>query len=58
MVDPRNRPFRFGVQLSGPADAKDWRDAVRKIIGSLLPLVAEGRLEGAASPAQTHKPKT
>jgi TetR/AcrR family transcriptional regulator, repressor for neighboring sulfatase len=34
------------------------RDAVRKIIGSLLPLVAEGRLEGAASPAQTHKPKT
>jgi probable F420-dependent oxidoreductase len=31
MVDPTNRPFRFGVQLSGPADAKGWRDAVRQI---------------------------
>jgi probable F420-dependent oxidoreductase len=31
MVDPTNRPFRFGVQLSGPADANGWRDAVRKI---------------------------
>jgi AcrR family transcriptional regulator len=33
------------------------RDAVRKIIGSLLPLVAEGRLEGAAPPAHAHKTK-
>lgn len=31
MVDPRQRPFRFGVQLSGPADAKGWVDAVRRI---------------------------
>ena len=31
MVDPRNRPFRFGVQLSGPADAKGWGDAMRRI---------------------------
>lgn len=31
MVDPRQRPFRFGVQLSGPADAKGWVETVRKI---------------------------
>jgi AcrR family transcriptional regulator len=32
------------------------RDAVRRIIGSLLPLVVEGRLEGARPPP-IHKPK-
>jgi probable F420-dependent oxidoreductase len=31
MVDPRQRPFRFGVQLSGPADAKGWVEAIRRI---------------------------
>ena len=31
MVDPRLRPFRFGVQLSGPADARGWVEQVRKI---------------------------
>jgi probable F420-dependent oxidoreductase len=31
MVDPRQRPFRFGVQLSGPADAKGWVETVRMI---------------------------
>jgi probable F420-dependent oxidoreductase len=31
MVDPRQRPFRFGVQLSGPANAKGWVEAIRRI---------------------------
>jgi probable F420-dependent oxidoreductase len=31
MVDPRQRPFRFGVQLSGPPDAKGWVEAIRRI---------------------------
>jgi probable F420-dependent oxidoreductase len=31
VVDPAQRPFRFGVQLSGPADAKGWVDRVRRI---------------------------
>jgi probable F420-dependent oxidoreductase len=31
VVDPTNRPFRFGVQLSGPADASGWVERVRKI---------------------------
>ena len=31
MVDPSSRPFRFGVQLSGPADALGWVEQVRKI---------------------------
>lgn len=31
MTDPTSRPFRFGVQLSGPADAAGWRDQARRI---------------------------
>ena len=31
MLDPSPRPFRFGVQLSGPADAKGWVERVRRI---------------------------
>jgi probable F420-dependent oxidoreductase len=31
VVDPTRRPFRFGVQLSGPADARGWVDQMRKI---------------------------
>ena len=25
------RPFRFGVQLSGPADGRRWADQARRI---------------------------
>ena len=31
MPDPSHRPFRFGVQLSGPPDAKGWVEQARKI---------------------------
>lgn len=31
MTDPTSRLFRFGVQLSGPADARGWRDQARRI---------------------------
>ena len=31
MVEPSQRPFRFGVQLSGPVDAKGWVERVRRI---------------------------
>src|SRR5262245_639711 len=31
MPDPSTRPFRFGVQLSGPPDAKGWVEQARKI---------------------------
>ncbi len=31
MPDPSSRPFRFGVQLSGPADAAAWVEQARKI---------------------------
>ncbi|MBA3606039.1 MAG: TIGR03621 family F420-dependent LLM class oxidoreductase [Actinomycetota bacterium] len=31
MTDPTTRPFRFGVQLTGPADATGWREQARRI---------------------------
>jgi probable F420-dependent oxidoreductase len=31
VVDPTRRQFRFGVQLSGPADARGWVEQMRKI---------------------------
>ena len=31
MPDPSTRPFRFGVQISGPPDAKSWVEQARKI---------------------------
>jgi probable F420-dependent oxidoreductase len=31
MTDPSQRPFRFGVQLSGPPDAKGWVEQARRI---------------------------
>jgi probable F420-dependent oxidoreductase len=31
VVDPAPRPFRFGVQLSGPVEAKGWIERVRRI---------------------------
>jgi probable F420-dependent oxidoreductase len=31
MPDPSSRPFRFGVQVSGPADAAGWVEQARKI---------------------------
>ncbi len=31
MIDPAQRPFRFGVQLSGPVDATGWVEKVRRI---------------------------
>jgi probable F420-dependent oxidoreductase len=31
VVDPTQRPFRFGVQLSGPVDARGWVERVRTI---------------------------
>ncbi len=31
MPDPSLRPFRFGVQLSGPADARGWTDQARTV---------------------------
>jgi probable F420-dependent oxidoreductase len=31
MPDPSSRPFRFGVQVSGPADAAAWVEQARKV---------------------------
>jgi probable F420-dependent oxidoreductase len=31
VTDPPQRPFRFGVQLSGPVDARGWVERVRTI---------------------------
>ncbi len=31
MPDPSERPFRFGVQLSGPADGPAWTEQARKV---------------------------
>ena len=31
VTDPSHRPFRFGVQLSGPPDAARWAEQARRI---------------------------